>query len=389
MVAVVGIGAAVLVTGDDDGSGGPSANGDGDGGATGWADADRSNPHRLATDGEVVCASGLTADLYCLDAASGEELWVADLAASPASSPAMAGDLVLVGDDGRAGDGGIHAFSQDGEEIWSTHVSVASQELAPLPLAVIGDTVAAIDDGPAAGVLVGLDVATGEQLWDRFGDPEEGQPEVSNFSDVLTDGERLYLTTETMPVYEPGVTPPMGPTMALVAIDPATGDELWQYEIATESLGFPVATEVALLPDAAAVAFVVQSGGSAGQVVVLDVATGELRWEAPLEAPDASIAHVDGVTVVADGTALRGYDDEGAEVWSAPMPDELGVGLGGLVVREGRLFSSSYDVWEIDPATGTGTPVRTGVSAADVVIAGDHLVIAGISGLEALPLPPP
>lgn len=384
VVAVLGVGAVVVTSGDDGGS-----DGTGDGASGGWVDSTRSNPFRLATDGEVVCTSGLTADVYCLDAASGEELWEADLGTTPSSSPALARNMVLVGDDGRGGDEGIHAFSLDGEEIWSTHVEVASQELSPLHLPVIGDTVAAIDDGPPAGVLTGIDVATGEERWTAFADPEEGQPEISNFSDVITDGERLYVTTETMPAFDPGAPLPMGPTMTLVAVDPATGEHLWTFVIATESLGFPVAAEVALLPDASAAAFIVASGGSAGRVVVLDVATGELRWEAPLAAADSSIAHADGVTVVADGTAMRGYDDEGTEVWAAPMPDELGLGLGSLVVRDGRVFSSSYDVYEIDPATGTSTLIRPGVSAADVQIAGDLLIMASMSGLEAVPLPPP
>jgi outer membrane protein assembly factor BamB len=387
VVAVAGIGLAVVATRDDGGD--SSGGGTGGSSATGWTDETRSNPFRLVSDGEVVCTSGLTADLYCLDAATGEELWEADLATTPSTSPALARDMVLVGDDGRGGDDGLHAYSLDGEEIWSTHVEASSQELSPLHLPVIGDTAAVIDDGPPAGVLTGIDVATGEERWTAFEDPEEGQPEISNFSDVLTDGERLYVTTETMPPFDPGVTLPMGPAMTLVALDPATGEELWQWEISPESTAFPVAAEVALLPDAGAAAFIVESGGSPGHLVVLDTASGELRWDAPLEASDSSVAHVDGMIVVADGTAMRGYDHQGGEVWAAPMPDELGLGLGGLVVTEGRLFSSSYDVYEIDPATGTSALVRPSVSSADVEIVGDLLVMAGMSGLEAVPLPEP
>ncbi|HEY8545924.1 MAG TPA: PQQ-binding-like beta-propeller repeat protein [Acidimicrobiales bacterium] len=376
-MAVLGIVAAVLATRDDGGDGG----GGGGGRGNGWADA-RSNPQRMATDGEIVCASGLTVDFYCLDAATGDDLWEVDFDESPSSSPTIVDDMVLIGGHG------LKAYTLDGEEVWSHAMKVSNHELPPLHLPVVGDVVAAIDEAPIEHVLVGVDVATGEERWERFRRPGEGEPEISSFSDVLSDGERFYVTTETRPEYEPGEPAPMGPTLTLVAIDPEDGEDVWQYEIATDSLGFPVATEVALLPDAGAAAFIVQSGGSSGRVVVLDTATGEERWEADLQEPDSSVVHVDGVTVVADGTALRGYDDDGAELWSSSIPDDLGLGQGSLAVREGRVFVSAYDVYEVDPATGEVTEIRAGVSADDVQIAGDLLLIAGISGIEAVPLPP-
>jgi hypothetical protein len=69
----------------------------------------------------------------------------------------------------------------------------------------------------------------------------------------------------------------------------------------------------------------------------------------------------------------------------ARAPDLLGPGE--LVVDQGRLFIAGYDVLEVDPATGESELIRTGVSATDVAVAADRLVIAGISQVEAVPLP--
>jgi outer membrane protein assembly factor BamB len=382
---VVAVGVAVVAVRADDGGG--SGRGDGDPGGQ-WVDQ-RSNPFRMATDAdeELVCTAGLdgASDVYCLDIGSGEDRFSVDLDVPASTSPTIAGDMVLVGDDRG---GGVHAWSFDGEEVWTKPVRVPSQELNPLPIPVVGDTVVVLDDGPQPTELVGIDLATGEERWRAFEDAEEGRPQVSNFTDVLTDGELVYLTTETRPPLDfSGPTPP-GWTLTLHAIDPATGDEAWQWVIAADTQGFPVATAVTAIGEGLA-GFVVQSGGSAGRLVVLDTATGEARWEKDLPAADSSVAHVDGVTVVASGKEMWGYDDAGTERWAAPMPDELGLGLGHLVVTEGRLFSTSYDVHEIDPADGTGQLVLDGVSSSDVDIVGDTLLLATMSGLTALPLPPP
>lgn len=353
-----------------------------------WADS-RTNPHMLASDGEVLCASGLDSDLYCLDLDGGTERFAADLDGSPASSPTIVGDTVLVGTDS-----GLYAHSVDGEEIWSSDSWALTNQTRPAHLPVVGDTAAAID-GPtsSADTLVGVDVATGEPRWrlDWDGDAtsqDEGQTEISMFSELLTDGERFYVTTETTPPYE-RERRPRGPAMAVVAIDPSTGDEAWRWEMSSGSTSFPAATEVALLPDASSAAFVVESGGRAGRLVVLDTATGELRWDEPLGDSASSIAYVDGVLVVADGTSTRGYDADGDEVWAAELPDDSEVGLGGLVATGGRLFLATYDVVEIDPADGTNRRLLEGASAGHVLVVDDALVVADMSGVRSVPLPAP
>jgi outer membrane protein assembly factor BamB len=374
VVAVVAGAAGVVVTRDD-------------AGAHPWTDQ-RTNPSGLASDGEVVCTSGARDDLYCLDADGGEERVAVDLDGTTTSSPTIVGDTVLLGSDQ-----GLYAYSLDGEEVWHATMAFAGDASSPSSVPVVGDTAAAIDSAGLASPVVGVDVATGEERWEAYRSAgpsdDETVTEVSSFSDVLTDGERFYVTTETMPSYVPGETPPIGPAMTLVAIDPATGDELWQWEISSGSTSFPVATEVTLLSDASAAAFVVESGGGAGHLVVLDTATGQQRWEEPLSDDFSSIAFVDGVLVVADGTTTVGYDTDGAEVWSVPLPDGSEVGLGGLAASGDRLFLAAYDLVEIDPADGANGVVLPGVSATDAVVVGELLVVATMSGVRSIVLPAP
>ena len=391
-VAVVAVGAVVVMTQDDDGSddGGGGGGGDGQKPRNGWIDGTRENSHRLATDGKAVCGTGINKTLFCYDAATGDERWATELRSDIAGSPTIVDGLVLAADDGKSGRDGLYAYDLDGKQVWTARIDVHDRELEPLWVPVAGDTVAAIDAGigvPAE--LIGTDVATGKELWQAFTDHEDGVAQISNFSPVLSDGARFYVTTETMPDFGPGDEPPLGPSMTLVAIDPKTGKEVWSYVITEGSTSFPVATEVAAFDDGSATAFIIQSGGGPGNVVVLDSATGKPRWDVPLTSPESTVAHAGGVTVVADDATMHGYAADGKELWEKPVPDQLGVGLGNLIVREGRVFLASYDVVEINPTSGASAKVAEGVSAADVVIAGDRLVLSTMSDIRAMPLPDP
>jgi len=120
---------------------------------------------------------------------------------------------------------------------------------------------------------------------------------------------------------------------------------------------------------------------------VLDAATGQLRWEVDLTSDHVSVVHLDGSTIVADGPTTRAYDGDGGQVWEVASPviernPDL-IGPGELVVARGRLFVAGYDVVELDPATGGADPIRKGVSATDVAIVDDRLIIAEMRGIVA------
>jgi outer membrane protein assembly factor BamB len=289
-------------------------------------------------------------------------------------------DRVLVASSGTF-TGDLHAFSLDGDDLWRESYAVD----ADFDMPVIGDLLVAIEDGE----LVGIRVADGAEAWRSYlptNDGDRGVPEgpQATDDDVFTDGTLVYVAIETL---DPEIAG--GVTGNIVAVDPATGREVWRSaELGDIGYGAGI-VDAAPFEEGGAVAFLME--GTPRRIVVLDAATGQQRWEAPIASEYASIVDAAGTTIVADGPDLRALDRSGRPTWEVPapviarVPDLLGPGE--LVVEQDRLFIAGYDVLEVDPATGESELIRTGVSATDVAVAADRLVIAGISQVEAVPLP--
>jgi outer membrane protein assembly factor BamB len=173
-----------------------------------------------------------------------------------------------------------------------------------------------------------------------------------------------------------------------VALDGATGAELWRIELDDELASAMTTTieAVASVADGSAVAFALR--GEPARVVVLDAATGAHRWDVPLTSESGSVAHIEGVTIVSDGAELRGYDNEGTELWTVPRPgsDVATRFPPELDVEGGKVYAFRLHVSVIDPTDGTARTLRQNVRPTDVAVAGGHLVIAGTQ-LETAPLP--
>jgi outer membrane protein assembly factor BamB len=229
--------------------------------------------------------------------------------------------------------------------------------------------------------LVGVDVSDGEEPWEAYTSDEFEDPHVSG-DDVFTNGTHVYAAIELL---DPRAGNASG---HIVALDPASGTEIWRSPLLGD-VGFGLGIAAAApFEDGSAIAFLME--GTPRRVLVLEAATGQLRWEVDLASVYASVVHIDGSTIVADGPVTRSYDGAGGERWAIRSPEIERTpdfeSPGELVVDHGRLFSVGYDIHEIDPATGDSELIRDGVSATDVVIVDDLLIFAGISGLEALPL---
>ena len=193
------------------------------------------------------------------------------------------------------------------------------------------------------------------------------------FAYARDDGEELWdvaLSVDAereLPVVDGVVTVTDG--RQLVGVDVASGDRRWE-DYTSDGREDPHVME-----------------GYPGRVLVLDAATGQLRWEVDLTSDHVSVVHLDGSTIVADGPTTRAYDGDGGQVWEVASPviernPDL-IGPGELVVARGRLFVAGYDVVELDPATGGADPIRKGVSATDVAIVDDRLIIAEMRGIVA------
>jgi outer membrane protein assembly factor BamB len=348
--------------------GGPS------GAAGGWVVQEVGNDPFAAND-TTVCTAALRAVLYCVDARTGDELFSQQLDNGPPDSAVLLEDRLLVSNPG-APTGELDAFSLEGERLWRTPLGVSARQQLPVVDGVV--TVVDSEEGPAE--LVGVDVADGRERWRAFTGGYE-RPHVDS-PRVFTDGVRVYTGVERIDPIEAAVVG------NIAAVDPASGETLWtspQLDDIGRGDGIAAA---APFDDGSAVAFLMD--GRPRRIVVLDAATGQLRWEVPVAFGRADIVHADGTTVVSDGPDMRAHDAEGRQLWEAPSPvferSPGPVERDELVFDDGRLFLVGFDVYEVDPATGASRLVHERPGASDAAVVGDHLVIAGVTELEAVPL---
>ncbi len=123
-------------------------------------------------------------------------------------------------------DATLHAWDDGGAEVWSAKVRASSV------LVLDGRVHLDIQGGagrPAGRSLVTFDARTGEELWSS----EEG-------ADLLSDGRLLY--REDLDVDDGEVT------RVLVAVDPATGAEVWREPLAGCADGLSTAAGLMLCP---------------------------------------------------------------------------------------------------------------------------------------------
>jgi outer membrane protein assembly factor BamB len=382
-LAALGVVAALLVRQT---SGGESGRGAGD---QGWEAEQYGNSQMLAGDDERVCSVSADRLLFCLDPATGEEQFSHQFYDSIVTSPALAGGRVLVASSRSGSTGALVAFSTDGTEQWAVPVDISTDRRMP----VVGDVVAIVSGDAPAGELVAIDVATGAERWRMFTSADDGtQPHVVS-TNAFADGSRFYVAV----AYE-DPSSAAGVSGQIVAVDPGSGEELWRSPVLPTITWSRGITAVAPFTDGASTAFLLDAGmvGEDGQpldqreVVVLDTESGELRWNVPVAGIHAGLAHLDDLTVVVDGAEMHAYDAGGQVVWTAPTPtgDDAPDGPEPvrLVAEDGHLFAVGRDVFEIDAATGGSALVIDSGTTRDVVAAGDHVVVAGVFAVAAVPL---
>ena len=188
-----------------------------------------------------------------LDAATGEERWATDL-----DTNYVGGSVAL--DDERvyaaAFDARVVALDREtGEERWTTEVDDHPMAAIFGSPVVVDDLVITgvasfelMTDNPAPtfrGSVVALDAATGDEVW-RYWTVDEDEAEVAGVSvwaTVAVDTERGHVYVPTGNSYGPQ---PSARSDAIVALDLATGEEQWIAQF-TEgdvwTVGNPVGTD--------------------------------------------------------------------------------------------------------------------------------------------------
>lgn len=188
----------------------------------------------------IVIVGSYDGRLYARDLASGDERWTYDTGAQVlepnlninlgiSGSAAIDDGMVFVGDAAAT----VHAVdAPSGEAIWATKVdsqAAASIWSSPIPWngrVYVG--VASISKEPGfRGSVVALDAATGEQVWQTFTVPE-GADDAGVFAVPAIDPERqmLYIGTQNAYSLHPA---PYGDPISILALDAASGEVRWRF----------------------------------------------------------------------------------------------------------------------------------------------------------------
>lgn len=273
----------------------------------------------FAATGKVYVADG-DGVIRSLDASDGKVLWTAPALSNPSDLVVIDGTL-LVG----TGNGTVVALDgANGTERW--HASIASGTAVHAP-AVAASTVVVTTE---AGDVVALDLATGHQLWKQHAsDNGVGTPVVSQglvyvgasadstsgrlvAYDLATGVERWHDDTN---IYSPSIADDIGVSGSAVgtvaAFDPATGQRRWTGAL-TGGLRAP-----ALAGDVVYV-----SADSEHRIVALDRATGGELWSFDVDAPNlCCIAAAKGLVLMGTSAGtVYAIGGDGAHVTAKGIP---------------------------------------------------------------------
>jgi len=261
-----------------------------------------------------------------------ESRWVTPVTGWPSSLAADRDGAVVV-----AGGGEIRALGRDGSTRWRVDVAGAGFQ----PPALDRTTVIV----GAAGRVVALERATGATRW------EAATPDPDAPSAVALAGGVALAGTETG---------------ALVAFDARTGAWRWSVSHPGSIRSAPVFDPS--VPDAVAATW---HGGDDPRLRSLDLATGAVRWDAPITGSTSAAVAATGLVVVGEGDGhyaariVARSAGDGREVWSTPAPASFESGIapgagGGLVAvvdHFGTVTVVDADSGAVRAQTELGEPV--------------------------------
>ncbi|MBA4063877.1 MAG: hypothetical protein C0501_09230 [Isosphaera sp.] len=286
--------------------------------------------------GKVYCGEGLHENkdcrLFCLDAATGKPAWPAPFktASHTEGAPAVGGGRVFF----PAGDDGlVAADATTGAERWRFKGGKAAGVHVDAAPALSADgTRVFVGSGLYSYVAVALDAATGKELW-------RTDLKLRAFGAPLAAGKSVYygvgtgnMGADAHDYEEEGGVREKEPAGAVVCLDAESGKEAWRYDL-------PRSVHTGLAADA----FSVYAGCRDGFVYALDRKTGKLRWKtgvggAVTSCPAVATAGGAPVAVYAvsrEGKAACLNPHTGKVVWEKQLPGFLWDGVEGNGVLSG------------------------------------------------------
>lgn len=259
----------------------------------------------------------------------------------------------------------VTRLERDGSLTWTRALPVDDVGAGHFPPLVLGDRTLVL----AGGTLRSYDTATGREDWVV---PAEG----AAYGLWYARGTAVVLVDQ------------VSQKARLLGFDPETGDVRWTYRIPGNGL---MADQV-LSQDGSLV--MVLSGGN--QVQVVDTSSGKVRWTAE-RGGSPLITLADDLVVQPVGAHLNAYRlQDGAPVWSTPVPqEEIAVTTAAdVLMTVPTVQGPGYDtgVHAYDVATGAPLWARPGGPQAlrvagelpgAVLIADDNLAGATLTAVDA------
>lgn len=334
----------------------------------------------VVRDGRVYAASAQTGAtggmgvVYCVDATDGREIWrlerFEDRGLKPIfSSPALTADgkWLLIGE-------GLHFDSdsrllcinaETGKLKWriQTPLHVESSPAIHGDVVVVGaGSIEGSDRKPRGhpGLVIAARISDGKKLWEHQVNDPESSPAISG------DGAVAYIGSGFQ-------------GNAVVALRTASDEELKSKGLTRElwrtAVPYPVTGAVTLAGEMAIVGggnsdYVNADRNPLGVIVAIDAKTGQKRWEKMM--PDAvlgKIAAKDGVLICAvrDGTVVALKQSNGEQIWIMPVSGKSPV-LAGCAFTGKHVYAVSNDgyVAVMDAADGRAVEDKQMVNSDDL-----------------------
>lgn len=307
-----------------------------------------------AVDGDLVVVGSEDGSVYGLAASDGAQRWRYDTGMAVRSSPVLTSGLAFIGSD----DGSLHAIDlADGAEKWS----------APIGYEIVS-TPATTDDGlvlVGADGLYAFDVATGEQRWRGELDSVTVSSPVIEGDTVMigTSGGKLYAfgldgaqkwsvdlgdAISSRPAAADGVAHVSVADGTLHALDLTDGSEVFSEKLADGIVSSPLVTDGRVVV-----------GTRGATVVALDATDGSRDWTWQGPAGD----WVDSSPAAGDGWVAVGIDEGSVVLLDLTTGELVGRARTGGPVKSSPVVSG--DTVYVGSTDDAVHAFRVGESQAD------------------------
>jgi outer membrane protein assembly factor BamB len=241
-------------------------------------------------DGDRVYTLSHEGDLLCLAASNGKVLWSKNLlrdfgGSRPhwgyAGSPLVDGNLVIV-DSGGVGASSVALDKTTGALKWKAGNDEAGYS-SPVAFDLAGTRCVAVFKADA---LVGLNAANGQELW-RYRWPIRND---INATTPIVFGDKIFITSG------------YGTGCALVQVSPGKATQIWRNKNMSSQLGSPVLVRGYI--------FGIDGNVGRGELRCLDLGSGELKWK----------QNIGGGALIAAGGDLLALSERGELIVAEASP---------------------------------------------------------------------